>query len=148
MLKLLILYRCRICRYWRSLTQPEIRSLCWPKLNLFLIFNTCPVTQMPNTIKGYSHQNCFVIIPHWVGVSSIVESISPQPSLCSVRKVLADFAVCDVLCYCKALWDVTFRQIEGNGRKFRHIELSNSVKFSNSARVNVACCLIFLFRAT
>ena len=31
--------------------------------------------------------------------------------------------------YCKALCDVKFRQMEGNGRKFRHIyvELSNSV---------------------
>ena len=29
--------------------------------------------------------------------------------------------------YCKALCDVKLRQIEGNGKKFRHIELSNSV---------------------
>ena len=42
----------------------------------------------------------------------------------TVRKVLADFAVCD---YCKALCDEKFSQIEGNGRKFRHLELSNSV---------------------
>ena len=36
--------------------------------------------------------------------------------------------------YCKALCDVKFCQIEGNGRKFRHIELSNiasSVNFFN-----------------
>ena len=33
--------------------------------------------------------------------------------------------------YCKALCDINFRQKEGNGRKFRHTELSNhsSVKF-------------------
>ena len=37
--------------------------------------------------------------------------------------------------YCKALCDVKFSQIEGYGRKFSHVELSNiasSVKFSNS----------------
>ena len=72
----------------------------------------------------------------------------PPPNPCTVRKVFADFAVFDWGRYCKTLCDVKFRQIEGNGRKFCHIELSNSVKFSNSARVNVACCLIFLFRAT
>ena len=49
----------------------------------------------------------------------------------TVRKVLADFAVCDVWRYCKAFWDVIFLKIEGNGWKFRHIlytvQLSNSV---------------------
>ena len=52
----------------------------------------------------------------------------------TVRKVLADFAVCDVLC------DVKFSHIEGNGRKFSHIQLSNivsSVKLSNSARADI-----------
>ena len=29
--------------------------------------------------------------------------------------------------YCKALCDVKVSQIEENGRKFRHLELSNSV---------------------
>ena len=29
--------------------------------------------------------------------------------------------------YCKALYDVKFRQIEGNGQKFSPIKLSNSV---------------------
>ena len=47
---------------------------------------------------------------------------SRQEGTRTVRKVLADFAVCD--CYCKALCDVKFRQLEGNGRTFRHIELS------------------------
>ena len=28
--------------------------------------------------------------------------------------------------YCKALGDVKFSKIEGNGRKFRHIQISNS----------------------
>ena len=50
----------------------------------------------------------------------------------TIRKVLADFAVCDWWRYCKALCDEKFCQIAGNGRKFSHIELSNkesSVKF-------------------
>ena len=51
----------------------------------------------------------------------------PIAASCTVRKVLGDFAVCDVLSYCKALCDVQFRQIEGNGRTFRHILLSNGV---------------------
>ena len=38
------------------------------------------------------------------------------------RKVLADFAVFDRWRYCKVLYEVNFSQIEGNGRKFRHIE--------------------------
>ena len=38
--------------------------------------------------------------------------------------------------YDKALGDVKFRQIEGNGRKFSQIELSNGplAKFSSSVR--------------
>ena len=40
---------------------------------------------------------------------------------CTLRNVLADFAVCRALC------DVKFHQIEANSRQFRHIELSNSV---------------------
>ena len=38
------------------------------------------------------------------------------------RKVLADLGVFDWWHYCKALWDVKFRQIEGNGPKLRHIQ--------------------------
>ena len=45
----------------------------------------------------------------------------------TVRNVLVDFSVCDWWRYCKALCDVKFRKIEGNGRTFRHIKLSNSV---------------------
>ena len=46
--------------------------------------------------------------------------------------ILADFGVFDWWRYCKALCDERFRQIEGKGRKFSHIELSSSViKFSN-----------------
>ena len=45
----------------------------------------------------------------------------------TVLKVLADFAVCDVLydAIAKLLSDVKFRQIKGNGRKFSHLKLSN-----------------------
>ena len=34
------------------------------------------------------------------------------------RKVLADFDACDWWRYCKALCDLKFSRIEGNGRKF------------------------------
>ena len=40
--------------------------------------------------------------------------------------VFVEFAVCDWWRHCKALCDGKFRQIEGNGPKFRHIELSNN----------------------
>ena len=46
----------------------------------------------------------------------------------TVSKVLADFAVCDWWRYCKALYDVKFRQIEGIVWKFLHIELSNTYR--------------------
>ena len=42
----------------------------------------------------------------------------------TVRNVLADFAACGR--YCKALCNVNFSQIEGNGGKWSHRELSNS----------------------
>ena len=42
-------------------------------------------------------------------------------SVHTLRKVLADFAVCDRWCYCKALCDVMFSQIDGNDRTFRKI---------------------------
>ena len=45
----------------------------------------------------------------------------------TVRKVLADFAVCDWWRYYKALCDVKFSQMKGNCRKIRHKELSNDV---------------------
>ena len=53
----------------------------------------------------------------------------------TVRKVLADFAVCNWSSYCKALCDVKVSQIEENGRTFRQIEPSNSIisYISNSA---------------
>ena len=38
-------------------------------------------------------------------------------------KSFGDFAIFDWWRYCKAICDVKFRQIEGNGWKFRHIEL-------------------------
>ena len=44
-----------------------------------------------------------------------------------LEKFLADFAVCDEWRFCKALYDVKFSKVEGNGRTFRHIELSHSV---------------------
>ena len=43
----------------------------------------------------------------------------------TVRKVLADFAVCDWRPYCKALCDVKSRQIKGNGR---HMVKLNSAR--------------------
>ena len=45
------------------------------------------------------------------------------------KKVLADFADVTDYAFAMALYicDVKFRQIKGNGRKFRHKELSNSV---------------------
>ena len=51
----------------------------------------------------------------------------PQLGLTLLEKVFADFALCDVWHYCKALCDVKFRQIKGNGRNFRHIDLNSSV---------------------
>ena len=47
--------------------------------------------------------------------------------LYTVRKVLADFAVCDWWRYRNALGDVKFSLIEGNGRKFSPIDISNSI---------------------
>ena len=41
----------------------------------------------------------------------------------TVRKDLADSPVCDVCRYYKALCDVTFHEIEGNGRKV-HLSFS------------------------
>ena len=52
----------------------------------------------------------------------------------AVRKVLAYFALCDV----------QFGQIEGNGRKFRHIKslaIAPSVKISNSVLTKNIYCL-------
>ena len=71
-------------------------------------------------------------------MDGLVALLSPRisPAVYTVRKVLADFAAYvtnDAIA--KLLYDVKFSQIEGNSRKFSHIELSNigsSVKFSNS----------------
>ena len=64
----------------------------------------------------------------------------------TVRKVLADFAVCDWGHYCKTRCDEKFCKIEGNGRNFSHIELSISVisytVFSNSVEC-VLCVEIY-----
>ena len=62
-------------------------------------------------------------------------------SVYTVSKVLADFAVCDWWRCCKALCDVKFSQIEGKGRQFSHIELSNGVisfKFLTVYTVNIS----------
>ena len=69
--------------------------------------------------------------------NSLQNCLSGSDKLCRLRIV---HAVCALLAkfwrislyltddaYCKALCDVKFRHIEGYGRKFRHIELSNSV---------------------
>ena len=87
----------------------------------------------------------------------------------TVRKGSADLAVCDWWRYCIALCDVKFSQIEGNGRKFRHIELSNKKisrnllcmfiwgqvqflgpkkgrKFRDTVPLSPVCNIIFLFK--
>ena len=51
---------------------------------------------------------------------------------CFVRKILAfslyEYVIDEAIaCTLTVLCDVKFSQIEGNGRKFRQIELSNSV---------------------
>ena len=59
----------------------------------------------------------------------------------TVKKPLADFAVYDGWRYCKTIWDEKFRQTEGSGKKFSHIELSiiaSSVKFSSSVDCTVS----------
>ena len=62
-----------------------------------------------------------------LSVKDLFSMIKPS----TVKKVLADFVVLYVTDesrhYCKALCDVKFCQIKGNGRKFSHIELSNAV---------------------
>ena len=68
-------------------------------------------------------------------ISSSPNFISWIKLICTVRKVLAYFAVCDWWRYCKALCDVKCNHMEECGRKFRHIELSckqSSVTFSDS----------------
>ena len=45
--------------------------------------------------------------------------------ICTVRKVLADFAVCDWWHCCKALCDVKFSQIEEHDWPLSHTELSD-----------------------
>ena len=67
----------------------------------------------------------------------------------TVRKVLADFAVYDWWCYCKALWDVKFNQIEGKGRKYSHIKLSHSVIswISNSVELRNRLYAVFYERS-
>ena len=100
-------------------------------------------------------QNAFLSCRNTTCHAVIIAIQSPQPrhdlqlfmngslvSLCSTRhkycwKNLGGFR-CMLLktLYCKALCDVKFSQIEGNGSKFRHKELSiaiaSSVKFYNS----------------
>ena len=58
--------------------------------------------------------------------------------LCTVRKV--SLYLTDDATYCKALCDEKIRPIDGNGRKFSHIEFRNkasSNKFSNSVGIVV-----------
>ena len=56
-----------------------------------------------------------------------------QHCCCTVRKVWADFAVCDCGDAIAKLYmcDEKFSQIEGNDRNFCHIELSNRVSIVN-----------------
>ena len=63
------------------------------------------------------------LIDSWIGLAG-------ELAVYTARQVLADFAICHLPRYCKALCDVKLRQIEGNGRTFRHIKLK--VKFSKS----------------
>ena len=64
-----------------------------------------------NGLKGPIHQ----LLKHAAEKRPIKSGI---PMGYTVRKVLADFAVCDWWHYCKALCDIKFSPIEGNGRKF------------------------------
>ena len=81
-------------------------------------------------LKLFSKLHCVNISVRKRKISSKVRNLSQtsvQNCTHTVRKVLADFALCNVWRYCKALCDVRFSQVEENGRKFRHIELSKSV---------------------
>ena len=55
---------------------------------------------------------------NWKVNPRYAKHLRSRPSSYTVRKILEDFAVTD---------DEKFSKIKRNGRKFRHIELSNSV---------------------
>ena len=60
------------------------------------------------------------------------------------KKVLADLAASDWWRYCKARYDVEFREIEGNGRKFCKIELSNSIISNIFLQcIGSSCCVFY-----
>ena len=69
----------------------------------------------------------------WIAHSLILS----QKTSDSLRKPMSEFLALRILLKvtdCKALCDVKYSQIKGNGRQFHHIGLSNIVvsKFSNS----------------
>ena len=72
-----------------------------------------------SSLQNLSSYTFLILISNFVSLDPCVYSTY------TVRKGSADLAVCDWWRYCIALCDVKFSQIEGNGRKFRHIELSN-----------------------
>ena len=63
----------------------------------------------------------------WKDVTGLYPIEWPFYPTTLLEKILVDFAVYDWWRFCKALCDVKFRQLEGKGRTFRHIEVSNSV---------------------
>ena len=101
----------------------KVYRLRWVELSLLL------------PCSGYRHCTCQHLSP--ARRPGIIPAPHTKHALIwshTVRKFLADFAVCDWWHYCKALCDVKFRQIEGKGRKFCQIELSNiaaSLKLSH-----------------
>ena len=65
-------------------------------------------------------------------MENILTVLSSEPSKNQPCIILEKFSrislyMTDDAIYCKALCEVKFSHIEGNGRKFRHIELSISV---------------------
>ena len=90
--------------------------LCIPLSPLFLMIQIKPLLPPP-----------FLAGLKWAESGSTTSHFRCNNTMHTVRKVLAEFAVCNWWRYCKAVCDVKFSQIEGNGKKCRRIELSNSV---------------------
>ena len=65
----------------------------------------------------------------------------------TVRKVMVDFAECDWWRNCRALYDVKFSQIEGNGRNFvtQSEAIASSVKLSNRAETTILSGWLWAF---
>ena len=74
---------------------------------------------------GLQHE--YILLAICVNIHIVQWTLGGVWAKYTVRKVLADSTVLDWWRYCKALCDAKFRQLEGNGRKFRPI--ASSVKF-------------------